>query len=550
MNFLKDYVFSYHLVKGFYENITIHFILNSLFMILIAIVATLVPYFLRETINIVSQGGNENTLFIALVFVLLYGFFWTLNQALEWLKNIPSTFMLSRCDAAFQYYFFGHIINVKFEILQTIDKGELLSIISRSRSAFGSITYGFFWVILPLFAQVIFSCIVVFNVIGVDFALSLFLSMIFIFLVTFYFSSKTKSAHMDIFSADDSLSSHLYEKVSFILDVKSNNAYEKERGALRVILMTFIDKVVSGNKKIAYLLGLQATFIGVFLMIYSVISVNSIVNGKMIIGDFVLLIGYIIALTSPFIILAMSLSDLKKNHLSLIEGYKIFDYEKDFCSDVVIFNEVDDVVVVNDLSIDFEERTIMERIDFTVRKGQLFIIYGVSGKGKTSLLLSILGLLKRYKGSIRLFGADVGELSVNNIATYVSFVPQSPMIISGTVRDNLTYGSEVEISDDFLMDMIAECGLSYLNGGHDVLGFNVGIQGGKLSGGEKQRIVIARAILRNPKLIILDEPTSALDPISESKILALIKKRVETIVMVSHKKDLKALADVVYELDT
>jgi ATP-binding cassette subfamily B protein len=188
--------------------------------------------------------------------------------------------------------------------------------------------------------------------------------------------------------------------------------------------------------------------------------------------------------------------------------------------------------------------------EFRVAYGELVVVIGPSGSGKSSLLYILLGLLRPQGANMRFFGVDLATVATVAIARSVAVVSQYPLIVSGTLRDNLNYGCDTPNDDAFLLEILRDLELLELRPGTqcDLLELGLGVQGRELSGGERQRIALARALVRKTPVLILDEPTSSLDPQREERIIARIRQRVPTIIAVTHRQGLCRLADRVYEV--
>lgn len=195
-------------------------------------------------------------------------------------------------------------------------------------------------------------------------------------------------------------------------------------------------------------------------------------------------------------------------------------------------------------------KQILQNVNITVRQGELVALVGPSGAGKSSLVHLMLGLARPAAGTVYLFGADVSKLAVSDIAREVAVAPQAPMILTGSLRENLIYGCSNVPSDHALHDLVALLELQEIaaDGDGDVLDRLLGIQGRALSGGERQRVALGRALARRPAVIILDEPTSSIDPDREARIFARVRQRVPTLIVVTHRHSLIKAAERVYRV--
>ncbi|KAI5181354.1 hypothetical protein NEOKW01_1548 [Nematocida sp. AWRm80] len=184
---------------------------------------------------------------------------------------------------------------------------------------------------------------------------------------------------------------------------------------------------------------------------------------------------------------------------------------------------------------------VFKDVSFHINDGEKICIVGKSGSGK-STLLSLL--LKNYKfyGNITLFGTDISQLTKDQIVTLVGIVPQDSGMFNNTIEYNIKYGSTPSESEyqkvvnALCLDEIAATKRNGYN-------YIIGESGNNLSGGEKQRIALARTILRNPKIIILDESTSKIDYLTEEKILKYIFSLNKTVILLTHSPAVAELAD-------
>lgn len=164
------------------------------------------------------------------------------------------------------------------------------------------------------------------------------------------------------------------------------------------------------------------------------------------------------------------------------------------------------------------KKSILEGISFHVEPGETIAFVGESGAGKSTLLNLIIGFLLPQKGKLLVDGQDISQIHLPSYRQFLAVVPQNTVLFSGSIRDNITYGLK-DVPEKDLLAAVEAANLSNLienlPQGLDTL---IGSHGDKLSGGQKQRISIARALIRNPQVILFDEATSALDSISEKLI--------------------------------
>lgn len=183
------------------------------------------------------------------------------------------------------------------------------------------------------------------------------------------------------------------------------------------------------------------------------------------------------------------------------------------------------------------EAPVINNLSFSVNKGETVAFVGASGAGKTTLINLVIGFLRPNSGQVLIDGIDLNTINLQSYRCHISVVPQTPILFTGTIRENITYGLE-NISEEFLNEVINAANLKELiDSLPDGLDTKITEHGSNLSGGQRQRVSIARAFVRNPKILILDEATSALDTVSEKKIQDSIERLVKnrTTLIVAHR---------------
>ncbi|SEM33114.1 ATP-binding cassette, subfamily B [Butyrivibrio sp. ob235] len=184
-----------------------------------------------------------------------------------------------------------------------------------------------------------------------------------------------------------------------------------------------------------------------------------------------------------------------------------------------------------------DEKNVINDLDFEVHRGETVAFVGESGGGKSTILNLIIGFMMPVDGMIYVDGIPLNEINLRSYRRFLAVVPQNTALFSGSIRDNILYGT-TDVSEEVLDRVIKESGLQEvikkLPNGMDTF---VGEHGDRLSGGQKQRISIARALIRDPKVIILDEATSALDAISEREVSGALDNMSDsrTTFIVAHK---------------
>jgi ABC-type multidrug transport system fused ATPase/permease subunit len=186
-----------------------------------------------------------------------------------------------------------------------------------------------------------------------------------------------------------------------------------------------------------------------------------------------------------------------------------------------------------------------------IKAGTQVALVGPSGAGKSTIASMILGFFKPDQGSLSFDGVSINDLSINDLRTKMAYVPQDILLFGGTIRENIAYG-KIDATDEEIREAAEKAFASeFVEAFPEKYETVVGERGVKLSGGQRQRIAIARAILRNPVILILDEATSSLDSASEQLVQSaldnLMKNR--TSIVIAHRLSTVRNADKIFVLD-
>ena len=212
---------------------------------------------------------------------------------------------------------------------------------------------------------------------------------------------------------------------------------------------------------------------------------------------------------------------------------------------------LDSAIALRNLSFSYGRENVLERVSMTVPAGAFVAIVGASGAGKTTVADLIIGLLRPQSGEVWIDDLPLGEIDTRGWRRMIGYVPQDTFLFHDTVLANVTLG-EAGISRANVETALGRAeAWEFVTALPDGMDTVVGERGARLSGGQRQRIAIARALVRDPVLLILDEATTALDPETEASIVATVKRLTGrlTVLSISHQAAMQEAAAVVYQLE-
>lgn len=271
-------------------------------------------------------------------------------------------------------------------------------------------------------------------------------------------------------------------------------------------------------------------------------------KGKISIGDIALYQSYFAALVAKVSAIVSLLPIISKGTESIysigeiLNSYDVEDYKgKEKMKTLRGEYEFKSV----DFHYDGDDRPVLKGLNLTVKPGETIALVGESGAGKSTIVNMAIGFYKPNAGEVLIDGKNMNDLDLHSYRKHIAVVPQNTILFSGTVRDNITYGRP-DVTEEELENAIRAANLTgVIEKLPDGLDTSIGEHGDKLSGGQRQRISIARAIIRDPDVIIFDEATSALDSVSEAEIQSAINNLTKgrTTFIVAHRLSTIRTAD-------
>jgi ABC-type transport system involved in Fe-S cluster assembly fused permease/ATPase subunit len=339
-----------------------------------------------------------------------------------------------------------------------------------------------------------------------------------------------------------------YETVKYF----SNEAHESRRfdGAKRA----FERAAVRSQTSLSFLNLGQGLIISSGLVAIMVLAGQGVAEHRLTVGDFVLVNSYLLQLYQPLNLLGMVYRNIKQSLIDLEAMYRLLDEPP----------EVQDrpnapTLIARGGRVRFEHvgfaydprRQILEDVSFDVPAGHTVAIVGPSGGGKSTVARLLFRFYDATAGAISIDGQDLREVSQDSVRRAIGVVPQDTVLFNDTIRYNIAYGrpdaTAAEIEEAARLAQIHDF-VARLPDGYET---KVGERGLKLSGGEKQRVAIARVILKAPEILIFDEATSALDSATEHEIQASLRQvsAERTTVVIAHRLSTIIEADEILVLD-
>jgi len=371
------------------------------------------------------------------------------------------------------------------------------------------------------------------------------LSLIF----SYFMQKPIKEAILNSSKEDQIKQTTLTETVTGLEIIKGVRAQNRMR--------THWEKSISqttyyGNKSIhlaqivTYVTGFIGQFSSIAIVAFGVILAS---NGEITMGGIIasmMLNSRVIAPVSQIVgmIIRIDRTMLSLNNIDEIMNMPV---ERSNSQKFLSRPDLNGDIIFKETDFSYKDRNfnVLKNINLSIKQGEKVGIIGKIGSGKSTILKLLLNLYEPTKGSILIDQTDIRQIDPVDLRRAIGYVPQEPFLFMGSIRDNITIGDPYA-SDEELLEA------SKIAGVHDILakhesGYDliVGERGDGLSGGERQAVTLARAILSKPSILLLDEPTNSMDELTESKFKNNLKNIIEdkTLIVVTHKPSILSLVD-------
>jgi len=520
------------------------------FLIFIALISSaisaIIPYIYGKLVDLATKPSTH----INLIFEILGAWlFLTLisNWANRYVDRRGSTIgAKSSNDLVLEISY--HLLKLPVGFHKEKRMGEILQRVGRASDYFESIVNQAVFDLIPGFLRIIVA-------LGILASVEWRLSLAIVVLLVFYLSAtfaKTKSimqSQKRMNKAYEKGFGDLYNSTFNIQVVKSSVAenYENKRniGNFDRIVKKVQDFMSAWLNMSAWqqsIMGFGFVFIfgaGIILLRADMISA----------GVMVMFIGYTSLIMQPISQLSNNYRMIKRGMVVIERALKLLKVNPEKYEEGKKLEQVKGKVIFQDVSFKYKKKQmVLKNINFIVNSGEVVALVGESGVGKTTLMDLVSRYISPVKGKILIDGHDIQEVNLHSLRKNIAIVPQEISLFNDTVKNNIIYGKRsanmkkiIEVAQaanahEFIMKLPKK---------YEQL---VGERGVKLSTGQKQRIAIARALLRDPKILILDEATSALDSVSEKLVQEALKRliRGRTTFIIAHRLSTISHADKIF----
>ena len=539
------YSSAYKLIRSLYPAFTFSFIGVSILFILASVLGALLPYLLKKTAE--AYTFSEGILSAFFLITMTYAVSWTVTEVLKNIRGIFSAGILAQADAALTSNTMEILLSISFRTQKEFEPAVLAANIDRGAQSFSALTLSVFWTLLPITVEISMAVYFLYQSLGFTYSLIFSISVIGMIFLAFSIAIFSRHIHTDIMNTQNGVYSYTIERLAMPLDIRINSAHAKERVLRQEILNQYVNTIKLTNKKMGFLLSLQAVAVGVLLAISVLVLVFFKKASHIGTGDFIMIVGYISMLTFQLRTIAGASIDIQRQivYLKILLEYNSM-HPEGVIPDTVSSRSTERIFDVRNLGAFADGRLLFNNVSFRIHEGEMFALSAPSGFGKSTILQYLLGLDTPTEGDIYFRGYRINTELSASILEDVAVVPQKAVLVQGTIRDNILYGTDDILPDDELFCILNSLGLIKEDCGEHFLAFldrDINPLGSGLSGGEIQRLCIARALARKKKIIVLDEPTASIGEELAIKIITYIRQHCPTVIITTHNPRILELAD-------
>jgi ATP-binding cassette subfamily B protein len=527
----------------------------SLACLLVAKLATVyVPILYKRAVDALAPEAAGAAIIVPVALIVAYGVVRVASAAFSELRDALFARVGQRAirKVALETFHHLHRLSLRFHLDRRT--GGVARAIERGTSGIEFLLSFMLFSILPTLLEIGLVCAVLWSMYSASFAVVTLITLVAYVAFTIMVTEWRTRFVREMNDLDTEASARVVDALLNYETVKyfGNEEYEANRFDRK--LQSYERAAVRTKTTLSFLNIGQGLIIAVGVTILMVMAARGVAGGGLTIGDFVLVNTYLIQLYQPLNFLGFVYRQIKQSLVDMESMFSLLgqDVEVQDADGALPLEVARGEVRFRDVVFGYDpERTILQGISFAVPAGKRVAIVGPSGAGKST----ISRLLFRYydvgSGAVEIDGQDVRQVTQASLRAAIGIVPQDTVLFNDTIYHNIAYGrpsappSEVERAARLarIHDFVAS-----LPEGYET---RVGERGLKLSGGEKQRVAIARTILKDPPILVLDEATSALDTRTEKEIQASLDEvaRGRTTLVIAHRLSTVVDAEEIVVLD-
>ncbi|MEP1217487.1 MAG: ABC transporter ATP-binding protein/permease [Marinobacter sp.] len=530
-------------------------VLALAFLIISKLATVATPVALKYIVDYLDQNkGAEVLLWIPVLLVLAYGLLRFGSTLFSELRDAVFARVAERAMRRVSLRVFEHLHNRELAFHLDRKTGGLARDIERGTNGISFLLRFTLFNIVPTLLEILLVAGILFVVFNVGYVLAILVAVV-VYVVFSIKVTEWRTRFVREANARDNQSNS--RAVDSLLNYETVKYFNNERFEAELYDRDLDDwerARLKNRLSLAALNSGQAFIIGLAMIVIMAMAVREVATGEITLGDFTMINAYLLQLFIPLNALGFVYREIRQ---ALVNVERLFG----LLGDEPVIEDAPDAkaLVVDKGEVCFDhvhfayrqDRQILRDVSFSIPPGHTVAVVGASGAGKSTLARLLFRFYDVDQGHITIDGQDIRTVTQDSLRAAIGVVPQDTVLFNDTLYRNLAYGRPEATEEEVYRAARMAHLDAFIQSLPDGYATQVGERGLKLSGGEKQRVAIARVILKNPPVLILDEATSSLDSLSEQAILGALKEvsRQRTSLVIAHRLSTTRDADTILVMD-
>jgi ATP-binding cassette subfamily B protein len=529
-------------------------VVASLALLVVAkLTNVLVPVAFGRAVDALAHQGATGVAVVPVAVVLAYGLVRLLASGFNELRDAIFAKVQGNAMRRIALEVFQHLHRLSLRFHLDRQTGGMSRVIERGTRGMTFVLDFLLFHIVPTLFEILLVTVILWGMFDVSFSLAILVAVGCYIAFTLLFTEWRLRIRRQMNATDEDANTKAVDSLLNFETVKyfGNEAHEARRydASYRRYEAAYVRSEVSLN-------GLnfgQQAIIACGLMAVMLMAAFRVADGRMTVGDFVLVNTYMLQVFQPLNFLGFAYREIKQGLVDMEAMFRLLRVEQEVRDKpgAPALRVTEGEVRFDDVRFGYRpDRVILKGVSFTVPPGRTLAIVGPTGAGKSTISRLLFRFYDVNGGAVRIDGQDVRDVTQDSLRAAIGVVPQDTVLFNDTIRYNIAYGrpdaTHEEIERAARLAQVHDFVLK-LPEGYDT---RVGERGLKLSGGEKQRVAIARTLLKDPRILILDEATSALDTRTEQEIQSALRDaaRGRTTLVIAHRLSTVVEADEIIVL--
>ena len=504
------------------------------------LIAVYTPLIYRDAVNALSNQGVDNLFLGAVGLTIAYGVSRIFMNGFQQLRDILFAKVAQRAlrMLALKTFLHIHALSLRYHIAR--QTGGLSRIVERGVKGVEFLLRYILFSIGPLILELLLIAILLYVMLDIRYLGIIFVTIGIYGWFTFKVTEWRVKLRKKMNDQDTDAAQKAVDSLLNFETVKYFNAEQREASRYDMAMAGYEDAALKTAYSLAFLNFGQAILITFGLIIVMVMAAIGVQNGTLNVGDFVMVNAYMIQITMPLNFLGTIYREIRQALVDMGAMFNLLDQKKEIVDgpDAQPINVIKGDIKFSNVQFSYDKkRPILSDLNLDIVGGQKIAIVGSSGSGKSTIGRLLFRFYDVSGGFISIDGQDVRNVTQSSLHNVIGVVPQDTVLFNDSIFYNIAYGK-----DDATLEEVENAARSaqiheFVKSLPDGYETTVGERGLKLSGGEKQRVGIARTVLKDPPILLLDEATSALDSETEHEVQDALERagRGRTVISIAHR---------------